>query len=249
MIHREDRESVATLRIEHGKVNAIDLEMFTELRQRLEEIKQSSIEAVVLTGTGKSFSVGVDLFRVLQDGRPYIEKFLPVLSGGLEDLFLFPKPVIALINGHAIAGGSILACACDFRIATDGPSRIGIPELLVGVPFPPSALEIVRFAAPQFVQEIVYTGRYYDLVEALDLALIDEIVLPEASATRAFELAKQFGAIPATSFKMTKHQLRYPAIQKARASITDSRQIVDAWSDPEIHEIIRNYLAKTINKS
>lgn len=250
MIHRDNRGSVTILRIEHGPVNAIDLEMFTELRQTLQELEQSSsTQAVVLTGSGKAFSAGVDLFRVLKEGRDYIEKFLPVLATGLEELFLFPKPVVAAINGHAIAGGCIMGCACDYRIAADGAAKIGVPELLVGVPFPAIALEIVRFAASSGrTQEIVYTGRYYNLAEAKERGLIDEIVPPEECVDRACEVSQKLGMLPPATFRMTKHQLRNVAIERARQEDEGSNEIVEAWSDPAIHEVIRNYLDKTIRK-
>jgi enoyl-CoA hydratase len=250
MIHWDNRSFVTILRIENGPVNAIDLEMFTELIETLQELKQSSsTHAVVLTGTGKAFSAGVDLFRVLDGGRDYIEKFLPILATGLEELFLFPKPVVVAMNGHAIAGGCIMACACDYRIAADGAGKIGVPELLVGVPFPAIALEIVRFAASSGrAQEIVYTGRYYNLPEAKERGLIDEIVQPEECVNRACEISEKLGSIPASTFRTTKHQLRSIAIQQVRQRNEDSKELVAAWSDPAIHEVIRKYLDKTIRK-
>src|SRR5690349_13241143 len=96
-----------------------------------------------MTGSGSSFSAGVDLFRIVNQGPGYGRQFLPVLDDFLRKTLTFPKPVIAAINGHAIAGGCILAAACDYRIMTDGQGRIGIPELAVGVPFPALPLQIM----------------------------------------------------------------------------------------------------------
>ena len=103
MIHREIRNQVAVIRLDHGKVNAIDIELFAALSDELVSLASHPVRAVVLTGTGKAFSAGVDLFRVLEGGKEYLEKFLPAFSIGLETLFLFPKPVVAAVNGHAIA--------------------------------------------------------------------------------------------------------------------------------------------------
>ena len=94
------------------------------------------MKAVIVTGSGSSFSAGVDLFRVIKDGPEYGRRFLPVLDDFLRAALTLPKPMVAAINGHAIAGGCILAAACDHRIMTEGNGRIGIPELAVGVPFP-----------------------------------------------------------------------------------------------------------------
>src|SRR5207248_2211327 len=124
--------------------NAMSLEFCDRLTACFEEIRQSSARAAVLIGEERIFSAGVDLLRVLDGGRPYLRNFLPALSAALAAVFSHPKPVVAAINGHAIAGGCILACACDRRLMVRDAGRIGVPELLVGVAFPAVAMEIMR---------------------------------------------------------------------------------------------------------
>ena len=103
-------------------------------------------KAVVLTGQGEMFSAGVDLLRLSEGGADYVRRFLPALHRLYDTVFFFPKPVVAAVNGHAIAGGCVLQCCADRRIAAAGGGRIGVTELLVGVPFPPLAFEVMRFA-------------------------------------------------------------------------------------------------------
>lgn len=248
MIHREMKGSVAVVRMEHGKVNAIDLELFAALAAEFKALVSSPARAVVLTGTGKAFSAGVDLFRVLNAGREYLDAFLPAFSTGLETLFLFPKPVVAAVNGHAIAGGCVFTCACDYRIMAQGAGVIGVPELLVGVPFPALALEVVRFgSAPQFLQEIVYTGRTYAPDPALARGLLDEVVPPEMLMDRAVAMAAELGAIPQEAFRLTKHNLRQPVVDRAAASPRES-EVMRTWQAPETHDFVRQYLQRTIGK-
>ena len=250
MIQMEMQDSTAILWMNHGKVNAIDIDMFSEFMDRLEEAEKLSATSIVLTGKGKAFSAGVDLFQVLNGGREYLQKFLPLLVGVFEKLFLFSKPVVAAVNGHAIAGGCILTCACDFRIAAKADSKIGIPELLVGVPFPPLALEIMRFAvSSEALQEIVYTGRTYGVEQSLQKGMVDEIVSPELLLQRAIEMAIQFGRIPRQAFRMAKRQLRRPVIERARQFGPSDEEILNEWSAPATLEIIRGYLQKTIGKN
>ena len=98
--------------------------------------------------------------------------FLPAMNQAFEALFAFPKPVVAAVNGHAIAGGCIMACCADYRIMAREPGRIGIPELLVGVPFPVVPLEIVRFATPpQHLQALIYRGLTLTADDALRVRL------------------------------------------------------------------------------
>ncbi|MGZ5434199.1 MAG: enoyl-CoA hydratase/isomerase family protein, partial [Thermoanaerobaculia bacterium] len=116
--------------------------------------------AVILTGTGSIFSAGVDLFRVVDGGSDYVARFFPALARFVLDLFAFPKPFVVAANGHAIAGGCIFTLCADYRLMAAGTARIGVPELLVGVPFPASVLEVIRYAVPpQHLQMLVYSGR------------------------------------------------------------------------------------------
>ena len=249
MILREVHDSVVLLRMEHGKVNPIDIELFSELEQKLAEVEQSSASAVVLTGTGKAFSAGVDLFKVLDGGHLYLTKFLPLLVKVLEKLFLFRKPVVAAVNGHAIAGGCLMVWSSDYRIAAKGDATIGIPELLVGVPFPPFALEIARSSvSPQHLHEIVYSGRCYPMEQALRYGMIDEIVDADSLLKRAKEMAAQLGSTPSHAFQIAKRQIRQPYLESARKFGSSDESILEEWSSPATQEVIRNYLKRTIGK-
>ena len=111
-------------------------------------LRGGDAKAVVLTGQGKIFSAGVDLLRCSDGGADYVRQFLPALHQLYDAVFFHPKPVVAAINGHAMAGGCVLACCADRRIMARDGGRIGVTELLVGVPFPALAFEIMRCATP-----------------------------------------------------------------------------------------------------
>ena len=130
MIERKDAGGIRTLKLAHGKVSAIDIELGEALVNEMQDALDPSVKAVILTGSGSSFSAGVDLFRVLKDGPEYGRRFLPVLDNFLRAALTLPKPMIAAINGHAIAGGCILAATCDHRIMPATPSsQPGITSL------------------------------------------------------------------------------------------------------------------------
>ena len=251
MIHHEDRDGVAVLRMEHGKANAVDVDLFDQLDARLDEVESStSTRAVVLTGTGGIFSAGVDLFKVTAGGTDYLAAFLPRLSSSLTRLFTLPLPVVAAVNGHALAGGLVLALACDHRGMAEGQGKLGLTELLVGVPFPAAALEIVRFQAPGRVSsDLILSGRTMPGPEALALKLVDELTPPDRLVDRAVEVAAAFAAIPRRAFAHSKRHLRAPAVElidRYRDEI-DS-EVLRSWSGPETLERIGQYLERTVGK-
>jgi enoyl-CoA hydratase len=249
MIERDEQDGIVTLRLAHGKASALDTELLEALVAALDETERSGARAVVLTGTGSIFSAGVDLFRLTNEGAPYVERFYPLLISAIRRLFGFPRPVVAAINGHAIAGGCILAAACDYRIMAAGKGRIGVPELTVGLPIPPLALEVLRFAAPpQHLQQIAYLGQPLPPDEALAKGLLDEVVEPDALTTRAHEIAAKLASIDPASFRLTKAQLRNDSIERAERLAWIDKEGLAIWCAPESHAHIREYLTKTVGK-
>jgi enoyl-CoA hydratase len=250
MIDLVTRDQIAVLRIQHGKANALDLELCNALTTELEAWRQSSSAALVITGTGRMFCAGVDLVRVATEGPTYVRAFLPALSRAIETLFSLLKPVVAAVNGHAIAGGCILACAADRRVMSRDGGRIGVPELLVGVPFPVAPLEIMRaaVAAPR-LQTLINTGATLTADEALHHGLVDEAVEPADIETRAIEIATALAAIPATAFALTKRQLREPVLERIHVGSAVDTLVQNAWASDETLAAIRGYVARTLKKT
>lgn len=248
MIERHDEDGITTLRLAHGKASVLDLELVEGLARVIAEVNASDARAVVLTGSGSIFSAGVDLFRLADGGRDYAERFVPALSGMLFDLFALPKPLIVAVNGHAIAGGCIFTLCGDYRIMAAGTGRIGMPELLVGVPFPAAVIEIVRFSVPsQHLQSLIYTGRTVLPEEALRLGLVDEV--SDALDSRAAAIAAQFATLPVTAFQLAKRQLRDKAIDRAKHYANEfDATVLELWKADATHAHIREYLARTVKK-
>ena len=241
---------VAVLRMSHGKANTIDLEFCQGIGECLEEVKESSSKALVLTGEGNIFSAGLDLVQVLEQGGDYLQTLAPVLSTVYETLFFFPKPVVAAVNGHAIAGGCLLACAADHRIMARGRSRIGVPELLVGVPLPTIALEILRFVtSSQQLQTMLYGGATYLPEDATGLGLIDELVEPSDLLDTAVEMANKLMIVSPRAFEHTKRHIRQPVLERVRdGKINFEQSVLDMWGAPETLEVMRSYVSKTLKK-
>jgi enoyl-CoA hydratase len=223
----EDRGDVAVLRIEHGRVGALDV----ELLDALTEAVTASDRALVVTGSGSSFSAGVDLRRILDGGRPYTEELLAALSRTFRVVFDHPRPTVAAVNGHAIAGGCVLALACDVRLMSGG--RIGLTELAVGVPFPTSALEIVRHALGSRAGRVLLGAQAEDREQALALGMVDELTEPGELLPRAVALATELAARSPESYRLAKAQLHRPANAAIEATAGDGAAVLTGWASDD----------------
>lgn len=238
MIVVEHRDGVSVVRMEHGEVNLLDLESLRELTDTFGEL---AADVLVLTGAGRTFSAGVDLRRILDGGPDYVAEFLPMLTGAFRAVFDHPRPVVAAVNGHAIAGGCIIVAACDWRVMSAG--TIGVTELPVGVPFPPSALEVLRFAVGPAAAGMIMTGQMRRPHEALAVGLIDEVVEPGLLIDSAVGRARQLAGIPAETFRLTKDQLRHDTRQRIDAGErVYAQHVLDAWVSPTAQHAIAHYL-------
>ena len=247
MITRDTEDGIVTLRLAHGKANALDAELLEALLAALGE--SADARALVITADGGIFSAGVDLFRITEGGEAYVRRFYPLLSRFCRELAAFPAPVVVAANGHAIAGGGVMVLAGDYRLMAEGKGRIGVPELLVGVPFPAPPLEVVRFAvSPERVQSVVFTGRTFSPTEALAAGLVDEVAEPDALLPRAREVAAQLAALPGDVFRRTKERLRADALARMDGAAEYDAWALDRWRAADTHDRIRDYLARTIRK-
>lgn len=250
MIASETIDGIAVLTMQHGKANALDIAFCTALTDRFAALRTADTNAIVLTGTGKIFSAGVDLKRLSQGGAAYARDFLPWLHRLYETIFFHPKPVVAAVNGHAIAGGCILAACTDRRIMARETGRIGVTELLVGVPFPALAFEILRFAMPaRVLPEVTYSGATYATDAALHRGWIDEIAEPAELMEDAVAVAKELAEVSPAAFAQTKAQMRAPVAERfAVSGAVIDKTVTDIWCAPETLARVREYVERTLRK-
>lgn len=251
MIDVSQEGDIAVLRMAHGKANALDVEFCDALAMAFDRIGASAARAVILVGTGSIFSAGVDLVRLSAEGESYVRKFLPALHRMLDAAFNLPKPLVAAVNGHAIAGGCVLACCADIRIAARGNGRIGITEILVGVPFPALAFEVMRHAAKaQYLADMTLTGATWLSDEAHERGLVDEVVEAADLMDRGMAEARRLAALPPATFAATKAQMRQRVTDHmAQHGARIDARVEQIWTSAETLQNIRDFVAKTIKKA
>jgi enoyl-CoA hydratase len=234
----EQQASVTVVRLKHGKVNALDLELLQAITAALRDIAPN--DPVVITGSGSVFSAGVDLRRIADGGRPYVAQYLPALSAAFLAIFDHPGPVVAAVDGHAIAGGCVIAAACDLRLMSGG--TIGLAELSVGVPFPPVALEIMRHAVGPAVSRLVLTAGLLDPARAHAIGLIHEVIEPDDLLAEAVRQTARMARVPAEVFEFSKRQLQQPARARFDGSEGDDEAVLAMWSSDRTRAAIAGYL-------
>jgi enoyl-CoA hydratase len=249
-IRYEGRIAILTLR--YGKANALDVDFCKALKKEFKRLAKSEARAVVITSAGNIFCAGVDLLRAAEGGSKYLRSIVAALDEMYEEIFLFPKPVVAAINGHAIAGGCVLACCADYRVLAKGAGRMGVTELLVGVPFPPFAFEVLRAAAsPMHFPKFTASGETFDTEGALlQTALADEGgergPLASARASRKRSNSPRSVRKPLRVNKLHVRALAAKQIlRKDRGRL--ARQIMKVWEAKETAENIRAYVARRLS--
>jgi enoyl-CoA hydratase len=250
VIELEERGVVTILRMASGSGNALNLEFTRALDNCLQQLERGPAKAIVLTGNAKMFGAGVDLPALVSGGPDYVRRFVPAMIATFERLACFSKPLVAAINGHAIAGGTIILLACDQRILARGKARLGLTEIRVGVEFPAWALEIARFRTPpEHFDSLILTGHTWLPEEALSRGLVDELVDPERLMERACEVASDLAAIPTGTYAATKITVRRPLVESARRqSAIEKDTLLAQWSAPETLRAIAEFAARNIGR-
>jgi enoyl-CoA hydratase len=201
---------------------------------------------VLLTGAGDVFSAGLDLEEVANLDTARARRLLDVLEGLVESLFLHPAPTVALLNGHAIAGGCILALCCDHRVAAADPrARIGLNEVAAGLAFPPKTLAMVRARlGPPAAETVVLGARLYDPAGAREAGLVDEVVADDARAVALARL-EALSRHPREAYARAKRALRGGALavdEGDRRAYED--EVLPRWCSEETRQAARRLLGR-----
>lgn len=228
-IARVDDVHVVTMT--SNKVNAMNGDFFADLREALAEIASAEPLPVVLTGHGRCFCAGLDLRGLYELERSALAHFVQELDDTVLAWFTLPRPTVAAVNGHAIAGGCVLALACDLRVAVDRDATIGVNEVPVGIPFPAVPLAVMRHAlSPAHAREVLLFGRLYTPAEAQQRGLVDDVVPAADVVARATTLARSVARDSLGAYAALKTHLLAPTLASYVATRADvNREFLDVW--------------------
>jgi enoyl-CoA hydratase len=221
----EERGEIALVRIDRPPANAMDPELLSDGRTVIHELRAAEPAAVVITGRPGFFSAGVDLKLAPTLDRDAQRELVDGINRTFLDWYSFPRPLVSAVNGHAIAGGLILALTGDQRVGA-GDGKLGLTELKAGIGYPVAAIAIVKaeLTAPA-ARTLALGAELVDMRRGLELGLIDELVEPEHLLDRSLELAAGLAALPRSAYPRVKEQLRGEMVAALRAQL-------DSGDDP-----------------
>jgi Delta3-Delta2-enoyl-CoA isomerase len=228
-------DGIATVVLERGKVNALNPDVVDELSRTFSTLRSdTAVSAVVLTGRGRFFSFGFDIPEFLSYTREEFTSYLTGFTSLYRNLFIYPKPLVAALNGHAIAGGCMIALACDRAIMVQGSAKISLNEIAFGSTIFAGSTEMLQFRAGSRASDVLYSGAMYSPAEAQQIGLVAEVVAPDALLGRAREIAGELASRRPAAFASIKSLLRKPiADAMAGREAASIDEFVDIWySEP-----------------
>ena len=228
-------DDVHLLALNNDNANAIDENLLNALSAGLRRARDERKKAVVLTGYDNFFCAGLNL-KTLPDERDAMAAFIDIFEAVNLELLQFELPVVAAVNGHAIAGGCVLACTADYRIGASGDYRIGVSEVSLGIVFPASAFEIMRFAlAPHAVPDVLLGGKLLSPEQAKHAGILHRVVRPDRLVEDAVAHAAGLGEKPQSAFHHSKLALRAPMFERIEAMRAEARRgFLDSWFSPDV---------------
>ena len=208
-------DGIAEVTIRRGKVNALSEPSVKELGIAFRDLAQTTgVRSVILTGQGPFFSFGFDIPEFLSYSKESFTRFLSSFTTLYTDLFTYPKPLIAALNGHTIAGGCMIALPADYRIMVSGKAKISLNEITFGASvFAGSVAMLTFLLGGRHARDVLYEGTMFTAEQALRFGLIDQISTDGQLMRDARDVARRLGR--QGSGRLSQHQ---KAIANARGT-------------------------------
>jgi enoyl-CoA hydratase/carnithine racemase len=230
-----DHDRVRELRLARPPVNALNPALIAALRAALAEAVAAGKGAVVLSGAPGKFSGGLDLPELLALPEPALRAMWRDFFGLMRDIAALPVPSVAALTGHSPAGGTVLAVFTDHRILADGPFKLGLNEVQVGLPVPEVLVRALQYVVgARQAARLAVGGLLVDPAEALKVGLVDEVVPAGEVVARAVAWAAELLSRPPAAMLATRRLARQPLVD-AFGTMDDRAldAIMASWTSAE----------------
>lgn len=251
MLNLVKHDAVTEIQLARPPVNALNLELLRGIQGALDEAVKDGARGIVLSGTQGMFSAGVDVPALLTRDRAGVRDYWREFFLTCSALAHSPVPVVAAITGHSPAGGAVLSLFCDYRVMAQGPYRIGLNEVQVGLVAPDCIqMALRRVVGAYRAERLLISGALIDAEQALACGFVDELTGVEQVTTRALHWLGDILALPSHAM-LTTRQIARADLMNTYADV-DTLPIdtfVDAFFHPQtqatLHELVARLKGKT----
>jgi enoyl-CoA hydratase len=212
-------DGVAVVRLDDGKANALSMAVLSQLHDAL-DAASAQATAVCIVGNAKALSAGFDLSVMSEGAEGMLEL---VRSGGelLMRLYGHPQPTVVAVTGHALAAGALVVLACDTRIGADGPAKIGLNEVAIGMTLPVFAVELARDRlSKRALTRAAVEAEIFSPEGALAAGYLDRIVPVDQCERTAVDEARRLGQLDGRAYAGTKLALRQATIERVMPTLS-----------------------------
>lgn len=239
---------VAVIKFSKKVTNAMDLQLVRELSACLNAAEEDpSVSGLVLTSANdKFFSIGFDIPVLISLERKGFREFYRAFNRLCIDLYAFPKPTVAAINGHAVAGGCIIAICCDYRFIAEGKKLMGLNEIKLGVPLPYPADRILRqIVDDRSARRILDTGDFFPPGETFRMGLVDGVMPAEGVLPASVEKVKAIASSSLNAYRIIKQNRTGKVVAQIRDGLAERESIfIEMWYSAETRRALRSALEK-----
>jgi enoyl-CoA hydratase len=254
MIELRRVEDLTVVTLSAGKANALEGPLLDALTHAIDTALADGARALIVTGDGNSFSGGLALPALIDFDRDQLRALMATFTTAMRRILEAPVPVVAAINGNAIAGGCVIALMCDERIMVGagpkGPPKIGLNESQLGIGLPPIVTEVVRMKlrAQAFVP-VALEGRLFAPDEARGLGLVDDVVAPDQLQSRVLARAAALTTAAPLAYAQIKRLMLAPTLEAVtRLGAAETERWLDTWFSVEGQRRLRDAVARIIRR-
>lgn len=242
----EDRDRVRVLRMDRPPVNALDPAMLAALADAIRRAPEDGVAALVLTGSERIFTGGLDLMWLVGLDEAGLGDALGRFFDTMAAFAGSGVPIAAAIRGHSPAGGAVLAMLCDRRVMATGDGAIGLNEVRIGIPLPSVVARLAaRTIGPRRAESLCVEGRLLPAAEALAVGLVDELVAPEAVVEQAVAWCRRLTESPPSALAATRRACRADLVELVDSSRgPDVAALAASWASPQVQAPLRETLAR-----
>ncbi|HLT45135.1 MAG TPA: enoyl-CoA hydratase/isomerase family protein [Luteimonas sp.] len=245
MIERSQHDGIHALRLARPPVNALNPELCLRLREAIADALADGARGLVLSGGPGVFSAGLDVPHLLGLDEAALRDAWERFIDAARALAQSPVPVVAALDGHAPAGGCVLALCCDYRVMAAGDYRIGLNETQVGLVAPEGIQRLMRrVVGPHRAERLLVAGEMVDAQRALEIGLVDELAPVDEVPLRARNWLANLLALPRKPMLATRAIARAGVIDALRPELLELDRFVASWNDPDTQAALRALVAR-----